>query len=73
LGKHSIRGTLRATNFTTLFPEDQFRFCWGIDTSDPKSVIMPQGLAVYEWDGEHGAGMIERSVRVAELPLIARP
>ncbi len=67
LGKHSIRGTLRATNFTTLFPEDQFRFCWGIDTSEPQSVIMPQGLAAYEWDGEQGAGMIERSVRVSEL------
>jgi hypothetical protein len=73
LGQHAIRGTLRATNYTTLFPEDQFRFCWGIDTSDPRNLIMPQGLAVYEWDGEQGAGMIERSVRVAQLPLISHP
>ncbi len=70
LGSHSIRGTLRATNFTTLFPEDQFRFCWGIDKSNPRSLIMPQGLAVYELDGEQGAGMIERSVHVDELPLL---
>lgn len=71
LGSSTISGTLRATNFTTLFSEDRFRFCWGIDTSRSDNLLMPQGLAVYEWDGELGAGMIERSVHVAELPGLA--
>jgi hypothetical protein len=66
-GRSTISGTLRATNFTTLRSEDRLRFCWGIDTSRPENMIMPQGLAVYEWDGEVGAGMIERSAPVADL------
>ena len=32
---------------------------------------MPQGLAVYEWDGEIGAGMIERSGPVGDIPSLA--
>lgn len=34
---------------------------------------MPQGLAVYEWDGELGAGMVERSVYVDQLRALAEP
>jgi hypothetical protein len=68
LGRSTIAGTLRATNFTSLMREDKLRFCWGIDRSRPDTMIMPQGLAVYEWDGELGAGMVERSAPVADLP-----
>jgi hypothetical protein len=67
LGSHSIRGTLRATSFTTRSAEDPDHFFWGFDRSDPRCLIMPRGLAVYDWDGERGAGLVERSVRVAEL------
>jgi hypothetical protein len=71
-GRASIHGLLRATNFVTNMNRDPFRFCWGIDSSDPSNRIMSQGLARYEWDGEVGAGMIERSVRVFEMPPIPR-
>ena len=67
-GRMTITGALRSTNFTSLLSEDRLRFCWGLDRSRPDTLIMPQGLAVYEWDGEQGAGMIERSVPVADLP-----
>ena len=70
-GATPITGTLRATNFTTLRREDRLRFCWGIDTSRGDNMLMPQGLAVYEWDGELGAGMIERSAPVSEIPSLA--
>ncbi len=69
-GRTTITGTLRATNFTSLLSDDRLRFCWGLDRSRPDTLIMPQGLAVYEWDGELGAGMIERSVPVADLPAV---
>jgi hypothetical protein len=68
LGRSPVEGTLRVTNFTTLMPADRLRFCWGTDVSDERHLIMPQGLAVYEWDGEIGAGMIERSVHVGQMP-----
>jgi hypothetical protein len=68
LGRSTVGGTLRVTNFTTLFAADRLRFCWGTDLSDDANLIMPQGLAVYEWDGETGAGMIERSVHVGLMP-----
>jgi hypothetical protein len=68
LGRSTIDGTLRVTNFTTLMPADRLRFCWGTDVSDGRNLIMPQGLAVYSWDGEIGTGMIERSVHVAQMP-----
>jgi hypothetical protein len=67
LGAHSIRGTLRATSFATRSSTDHDHFSWGLDTSDPGGLVMPRGLAVYEWDGEQGAGLVERSARVTQL------
>jgi hypothetical protein len=68
LGRSTVEGTLRVTNFTTLMAADRLRFCWGTDVSDGTHLIMPQGLAVYEWEGESGAGMIERSVHIDKMP-----
>jgi hypothetical protein len=67
LGRSSIRGVLRATNFVTSKQPDPQKFCPGIDRSNPASRIMSQGLAHYEWDGEIGAGHVERSMRVESI------
>ncbi len=66
-GTSTVTGTLRATNYTTLRHEDRLKFLWGIDVARPDNMLMPQGLAVYEWDGEQGAGMIERSAPVSDI------
>lgn len=68
VGRSKIKGALRATNFVTSMAADTQRLCWGADRSDPKHRIMTQGLCRYDWDGEVGTGMIERSVRVFEMP-----
>jgi hypothetical protein len=67
-GTARVHGELMATNFVSSMPLDRQRFCWGVDRSNPDNRIMSQGLARYEWDGEIGSGMSERSVRVFELP-----
>jgi hypothetical protein len=69
-GTETIHCVLRATNFVTSMPVEPLRFCWGIDTSNGLNRVMSQGLARYSWDGEIGVGMIQRSVRVHEMPAV---
>jgi hypothetical protein len=64
LGHTSIQGTLRATNFVTTMQPDPQKFLPGLEREGTGHRVMSQGLACYEWDGERGTGMIERSVRV---------
>jgi hypothetical protein len=66
-GSAVISGTMMAKNFVSCMSADPQRFCWGLDGSEPTNRIMCQGLAEYEWDGERGGGMIERSARVDDL------
>jgi hypothetical protein len=63
LGEHSISGTLRATSFATRSVADPDHFFWGLDRTDPRSLVMPRGFAAYRWDDEEGAGLVERSAR----------
>jgi hypothetical protein len=71
LGRSSIAGTLVATNFVTAKAPDPQKFCPGIDRRHPGNRFMSQGLARYDWDGEAGAGMVERSLRFEGRPSAA--
>ncbi|HEX3842090.1 MAG TPA: hypothetical protein VHU85_14955 [Acidimicrobiales bacterium] len=69
LGQWSVTGKLEATNFVSAMPPEPQR--WGIDRSRGIQRIMKQGVATFGLDGEAGAGMVERSVMVSDMPALS--
>lgn len=65
LGEHRITGVVRRTLFCTLGEPWGYQF--GADLDCPRGLFAP-GFCEFDWDGEKGWGLAERSGRVGVVP-----
>jgi len=64
-GEHHIRGSIKKTIFCTL--GEPWNYYLGADPRAQRGLFAP-GFCEYEWDGEIGWGLAERSGAVGKLP-----
>lgn len=65
LGEHRITGTIRKSTFVTF--NSPWGYFFGVDQNDPRG-IFSQGFCEFNWDGETGYGLAERSGQVGVVP-----
>lgn len=65
LGEHRITGVLKKTLFCTF--GDPWGYYFGADVNVPRGLFAP-GFCEFDWDGEKGWGLAERSGPVGVIP-----
>ncbi len=64
-GEHRIRGTIRKSIWITF--GEPWGYALGADPDPPRGLFAPS-FAEFEWDGEIGWGLAERSGRIGVIP-----